>query len=79
MTDKTQLELLAGTAPTGESYEEEWLRLGYRVEWSEREPRAYEVRKVGCCPSDNDCLARLPTVQAVAEWVQAHPHGNPYG
>jgi hypothetical protein len=58
--------------PGEETHEERWLALGYRVEWSEREPRSYEVRRVGCCPRDNDCLARLPTVHAVDAWIAAH-------
>lgn len=55
--------------PRNESYEQKWIRLGFRVEWSGTPPRAYEIRRVGCVPSDNDCLARLPTVQDVDAWI----------
>lgn len=65
------IDRLPPWAPSpGESYEEQWLRMGYRVEWSEREPRAYEVRPVGCTPRDNDYLARLRTVREVDEWIR---------
>lgn len=55
----------------GKSYEEEWLDLGYRVGWSDREPRAYEIWRAGCLPSDSECLVRLRTVQEVDAWVKA--------
>ena len=62
--------------PTADgSLDDYWKSCGYRVEWSEREPRAYEVRKMGCLPSDNDCLARLPNVQEVTKWISEHPVG----
>ena len=49
-----------------------WLRLGFRVEWSEGEPGAYEIRNLGCLSSDNDCLARLRTGQEVDEYIVEH-------
>lgn len=58
--------------PHDGSYQDKWLMLGFRVEWSERQPRAYEIRRVGCCLGDNDCLARLPTVQEVDAWIAEH-------
>lgn len=68
--DRPRQEYGGDFCPACETYTEEWSRLGYRVEWSEREPRAYEVYRAGAVSTDNDCLARLPTVQAVAEWIR---------
>ena len=61
------------------SLEEEWEKAGYVVKWSEIEPRAYEVFRVGDeVPKDSSVsrlMARavLPTVQKVDEWVKKNP------
>jgi len=64
--------LAAGAVPpsTGESYEKAWLRLGFRVEWSERQPRAYEVYRAGAVSTDAKCLVRLRTVGEVDAWIR---------
>jgi hypothetical protein len=76
-TNETVNSAILSIEPPGEeTHEERWDALGYRVEWSEREPRAYEIRTVGCCPHDNDCLARLSTIADVDAWIAAHGKGE---
>jgi hypothetical protein len=60
---------LSETVEPNETFQEKWRRMGLEVEFSDTEPRVYEVREIHDGKIETIPIVRLPTVQDVDRWA----------